>query len=56
MAHGIDARCVGCSACIAHCPLEAIRPADPCFVILAEACTDCGVCVPSCPTDAIQDA
>jgi NAD-dependent dihydropyrimidine dehydrogenase PreA subunit len=54
MAHTIDDRCVNCAACEAHCPLDAIRAAEPIFVIVPEACTDCGVCVDICPTRAIK--
>lgn len=54
MAHTIDEKCVCCAACEAHCPLDAIRAAEPVFRIAPEACTDCGVCVDICPTRAID--
>lgn len=53
MAHTINKLCVGCAACEAHCPLEAIHAAEPHFIITPEACTDCGICVEVCPTRAI---
>ena len=54
MAHTINEACVACAACEAHCPLEAIRAAEPLFIIIPEACTDCGICVDVCPTRAIE--
>lgn len=53
MAHTINEACVGCAACEAHCPLEAIHAAEPIFVIVPEAGTDCGLCLDVCPTRAV---
>ncbi|MDA8411580.1 MAG: 4Fe-4S binding protein [Treponema sp.] len=44
--------CVGCLACVAVCPIEAMRffPGDK----NPFKCIACGSCVPSCPKDALS--
>jgi Na+-translocating ferredoxin:NAD+ oxidoreductase subunit B len=51
----IDAtRCIGCTLCIAACPVDAIVGG---FKFLHEVidddCTGCGLCLPPCPVDCI---
>ena len=54
MAHKIDeSKCVGCEACVATCPVEAIKKEGNVCVIDGPACVDCGACEGSCPTEAI---
>jgi electron transport complex protein RnfB len=46
--------CIGCTLCIAACPVDAIVGA-PKFMhtIIAAQCTGCELCVPPCPVDCI---
>jgi len=50
----IDENCTGCSICVQHCPISAIR-AMPYrrHGIDASACTKCDACRQNCPHDAI---
>lgn len=45
--------CVGCSACIGTCPVEALEMIDDKAVVNEDTCIDCGACVDSCPVGAI---
>lgn len=47
--------CIGCTACIKACPVDAIVGATK-FMhdVLANECTGCGLCVPPCPVDCID--
>jgi Na+-translocating ferredoxin:NAD+ oxidoreductase subunit B len=49
-----EARCIGCTLCIAACPVDAIVGARHLMhtVIHAE-CTGCALCLPPCPVDCI---
>lgn len=56
MAHVINEKCIGCNACVAVCPTEAIsgerkqqHRIDPVL------CIDCDACVRTCPVLAIAD-
>ena len=49
-----DDVCVGCGACSAECPMDAIKMEGGRAVINADACIECGACAGTCPTDAIQ--
>jgi ferredoxin len=44
--------CISCGACVADCPVDAIKEGSPIYTINAD-CIDCGACVGSCPVDAI---
>lgn len=50
----IEAQCIGCTLCIAACPVDAIVGARRLMhtVITAE-CTGCALCLPPCPVDCI---
>jgi NAD-dependent dihydropyrimidine dehydrogenase PreA subunit len=46
--------CVGCSACVEHCPMAAISEEDGFFHVLEKRCIGCGLCANHCPTEAIS--
>lgn len=47
--------CIGCTACIKACPVDAIvGAAGLMHTVVAEDCTGCGLCVAPCPTDCIR--
>ena len=49
-----EAACIGCTLCIAACPVDAIVGAAKLMhTVLAERCTGCELCVPPCPVDCI---
>lgn len=45
-------RCTGCTACLKHCPTEAIRIKDGHAQINNDRCIDCGICIKTCPSKA----
>lgn len=46
--------CIGCTACIKVCPVDAIIGASKLMhTILPSQCTGCELCVPACPVDCI---
>lgn len=45
-------RCTGCTACLKHCPTEAIRIQKGHAVIDPDRCLDCGLCIRYCPNKA----
>jgi electron transport complex protein RnfB len=46
--------CIGCTKCIAACPVDAIVGASKMMhTILAEECTGCELCIAPCPVDCI---
>ena len=45
-------KCTGCTACIRHCPTEAIRIKNNRAVINSDKCIDCGACIRYCPHQA----
>src|SRR5689334_9148748 len=49
-----EARCIGCTLCIAACPVDAIIGAPKrMHTVLASLCSGCELCVPPCPVDCI---
>lgn len=48
--------CLGCGACAAQCPVEAIsEDEDGKYVIDADKCLECGACAGQCPVEAITE-
>lgn len=55
MAAVVDKKvCVGCGACVATCPVEAIKLVDGVAQIDPAKCISCGACVATCPVSAIK--
>jgi electron transport complex protein RnfB len=52
-----ETRCIGCTLCIAACPVDAIiGTAKRMHAVLPSLCTGCELCVPPCPVDCIDIA
>jgi len=50
-----EAACIGCTLCIAACPVDAIIGAQKrMHTILASLCTGCELCIAPCPVDCIE--
>ncbi len=50
-----EPRCIGCTRCIAACPVDAISGAlGYMHAVIADWCTGCELCVPACPVDCID--
>ena len=56
MAYAISDACVSCGACVAACPVEAIKEGDGKYEIDPDVCVDCGACAGECPVEAINPA
>ena len=49
-----EALCIGCTLCIAACPVDAIiGAAKRMHAVLTSACTGCELCIAPCPVDCI---
>lgn len=49
-----ESACIGCTLCIAACPVDAIVGAAKLMHTVIDArCTGCELCVPACPVDCI---
>lgn len=49
-----EGECIGCTKCIAACPVDAIVGASKLMhTILVDECTGCELCIPPCPVDCI---
>ena len=47
--------CIGCTACIRACPVDAILGATKqMHTVISDECTGCGLCVEPCPVDCIH--
>lgn len=56
MAYWITENCIGCTACVRICPVQAITgERKQHHEIIVEMCIDCGACSRVCPSDAIED-
>ncbi|MCF7520576.1 RnfABCDGE type electron transport complex subunit B [Neisseria sp. ZJ106] len=50
-----EAACIGCTACIRACPVDAIMGAHKLMhTVIRSECTGCGLCVAPCPVDCID--
>jgi len=55
VARVVEAACIGCTRCIAACPVDAIvGAAGRMHTVVAAWCTGCELCRPVCPTDCID--
>ena len=52
MPHMITDACTQCNLCVDVCPISAISPGDPIYVI-NDTCCDFTECVAECPEEAI---
>ena len=50
-----EADCIGCTKCIAACPVDAILGASKLMhTVIASECIGCKLCVAPCPVDCIE--
>jgi electron transport complex protein RnfB len=55
LARIVEADCIGCTLCIAACPVDCIVGAPKRMHTVVEAqCTGCELCLPACPVDCIE--
>lgn len=47
-------KCIGCEACIKHCPMEAIQILAKVAKISERKCISCKACINACLLDAIE--
>ena len=51
----VESECIGCTLCIAACPVDAIIGAQQqMHTVIAEVCTGCELCIEPCPVDCID--
>ncbi len=50
-----EAWCIGCTLCIAACPVDAIMGSNKMMhTVIEPSCTGCELCIPVCPVDCIS--
>lgn len=47
-------KCIGCEACLKHCPVEAIQMLAKAAYISENKCISCKLCIKACLVDAIE--
>jgi len=51
----VEADCIGCTLCIAACPVDAIIGGQKrMHAVMATLCSGCELCIPACPVDCIR--
>ncbi len=51
----VEPDCIGCTLCIAACPVDAIVGAQKYMhTVITSQCTGCELCLPPCPVDCIE--
>lgn len=49
-----ESQCIGCTQCLAVCPVDAIVGASSFLhTVVAKICIGCELCIPACPADCI---
>ena len=46
--------CFGCAACVALCPVDALRLEGVMVYVDEPVCTHCKLCIPACPVFALD--
>ena len=46
--------CFGCAACVALCPVDALRLEGVMVYVAEPVCTHCKLCIPACPVFALD--
>jgi len=46
--------CFGCAACVALCPVDALRLEGVMVYVDEPICTHCKLCIPACPVFALD--
>ena len=55
LARILENECIGCTLCIAACPVDAIIGAQQqMHTVITELCTGCSLCIEPCPVDCIE--
>ncbi|MBF0158588.1 MAG: electron transport complex subunit RsxB [Magnetococcales bacterium] len=50
-----EALCIGCTACVKACPVDAIVGANKqAHTVIADECTNCDACIKPCPVNCIE--
>ncbi|MBU2510142.1 4Fe-4S dicluster domain-containing protein [bacterium] len=50
----VTGSCLGCTGCVAICPVSAIAPAPGTITINQQKCLSCGYCAALCPVQGVR--